>query len=240
MKKWIIIVSTLLLSMGIMWGNHTYKQNKIAKEVESQLESRMNRQFTVTDIRSSKDESGSYYHVTVKMAGVKKSFTFQREKEAIGNLYEYEVIEELWDRQYTQQIKEIIKGHSLNVKGVEGTFGVDSEEPINIKNVPSSQEVRTKYGKEIIINTITIHLSDNYPLEARQQEKENEKVFNLLEDLRTHNMDNNLFLDIIYKNSQQRYTITINKHQGDKYHTPEDMKKALAKTQKQVEQTYRK
>ncbi|RAS84848.1 hypothetical protein [Priestia endophytica] len=125
MKKWIIIVSTLLLSMGIMWGKHTYKQNKIAEEVESQLESRMNRQFTVTDIRSSKDESGSYYQVTVKMEGVKKPFTFQREKEAIGNLYEYEVIEELWDRQYIQEVSSILKIHPFEVKNVTGTIGIN-------------------------------------------------------------------------------------------------------------------
>src|SRR5688572_900913 len=121
MKKIIGIMIVLLLVIGGIWMFHTYNKEKIAKEVETQLESRMDRQFTVTDIQSSKDESGSYYHVTVKMEGVKKPFTFQQEKEAIGNLYKYEVIEELWDRQYTQQIKEIVQSHPFNVGEIEGT-----------------------------------------------------------------------------------------------------------------------
>ncbi|RAS84847.1 hypothetical protein [Priestia endophytica] len=91
-----------------------------------------------------------------------------------------------------------------------------------------------------MIDHIDIMLNDDYPLDSKQQEKENKKVFNLLEDLRAHNMATDLVLEVIYKDSQQRYIITINEYQKDKYHTPEDMKKALAKTQKQVEQTYRK
>ncbi|MBG9811283.1 hypothetical protein ABD68_06625 [Bacillus endophyticus] len=237
MKKWTIIVSILLLCTGATWGMHTYNQNKISKEIEFQLESRMNRQFTVTDICSSKDESGSYYHVTVKMEGVKKPFTFQQEKEAIGNLYKYEVIEELWDRQYTQQIKEIVQSHPFNVGEIEGTVDIDRKNPINIKSVPSIQEVRAKYGKEVMIDTITINLADNYPLDASQQVRENEKVLNLLKDLRDHNMNSNLFLEVIYKNDQQTYRVAINDKNKDTYHKSEDMKKALLKTQEQVEKT---
>lgn len=38
MKKWTIIMSILLLCTGATWGVHTYNQNKILKEIESQLE----------------------------------------------------------------------------------------------------------------------------------------------------------------------------------------------------------
>ncbi|KAB2492623.1 hypothetical protein [Priestia endophytica] len=175
MKNWTIIMSILLLCTGATWGVHTYNQNKILKEIESQLESRIDCQFTVTDIRSSKDESGSYYHVTVKMEGVKKPFTFQREKEVIGNLYEYEVIEELWGRQYIQEVSSIFKKHPFEVKNVTGTIGINRKDPIDITQVPNIQEVREKYGKEIIIDHIDIMLNDDYPLDSKQQEKENEK-----------------------------------------------------------------
>ncbi|SFQ81006.1 hypothetical protein [Priestia endophytica] len=150
------------------------------------------------------------------------------------------MIEELWDRQYIQEVSSILKTHPFEVKNVTGTIGINRKDPIDIKPVPNIQEVRKKYGKEIMIDHIDIMLNDDYPLDSKQQEKENEKVFNFLQDLRTHNMGHHLALEITYKNSQQRYQIFINERQGNKYHHPEDMKKALIKTQKQVEQTYRK
>ncbi|WP_124052454.1 hypothetical protein [Priestia endophytica] len=236
MKNWTIIMSILLLCTGATRGRRTYNQHKISKEIEFQLESRMNRQFTVTYIRSSKDESGSYYHVTVKMEGVKKPFTFQREKEAIGNLYEYEVIEELWDRQYTQQINEIIKQHPFQFEDIDGTVGIQREKPVNIKNVPSIQEIREQYGKEDIIDNIDIRVKTAFPTNSSQQESENEKVYNLLQDLRNHEMDSNLSLTIEYKGSTQIYKILINDTQKDIYHNPEDVKKSWYKDQKAIEE----
>jgi hypothetical protein len=238
-KRVLLVFLVIGIIVGLGWRYFTFKKHQIAKEVENQLESRMDRQFTVTDVQSSKDESGSYYYVTVKMEGVKKPFTFQQEKEAIGNLYKYEVIEALWDRQYAQQIKEIIQSHPFNVRDIEGTVDIDRKNPINIKNVPRIQEVRTKYGKEVMVDTIIINLSDNYPLDAKQQVRENEKVFYLLEDLRDHNMNSNFFLEVIYKDEQQTYRVAINDKNPDIYYKAEDMKKALVKTQEQVKKTYK-
>ncbi|MCY8234002.1 hypothetical protein [Priestia endophytica] len=239
MKRVLLVFLVIGIIVGLGWGYFTFKKHQIAKEVENQLESRMDRQFTVTDIQSSKDESGSYYYVTVKMEGVKKPFTFQQEKEAIGNLYKYEVIEALWDRQYAKQIKEIIQSHPFNVRDIEGTVDIDRKNPINIKNVPRIQEVRTKYGKEAMVDTIIINLSDNHPLDAKQQARENEKVFYLLEDLRAHSMNSKLFLEVIYKDDQQTYRVAINNKNQDIYYKAEDMKKALIKTQEQVKKTYK-
>ncbi|MED4074315.1 hypothetical protein [Priestia endophytica] len=239
MKRVLLVFLVIGIIVGLGWGYFAFKKHQIAKEVENQLESRMDRQFTVTDIQSSKDESGSYYYVTVKMEGVKKPFTFQREKEAIANLYYYEVIEELWDSQYTQQIKEIVQNHRFNMRDIEGRVDIDRKNPINIKSVPNIQEVYAKYGQEVMVDTLIINLSDNYPLDAKQQARENEKVFNLLEDLRNHNMNSNLFLEVIYKEDQQTYRVAINDKNQDTYYKAEDMKKVLVKTKEQVEKTYK-
>lgn len=113
---------------------------------------------------------------------------------------------------------------------IEGTVDIDRKNPINIKSMPSIQEVRAKYRKEVMIDTITINLTDNYPLDTSQQVRENEKVLNLLKDLRDHNMNSNLFLEVIYKNDQQTYRVAINDKNKDTYHKLEYMKEALLKT----------
>ena len=115
------------------------------------------------------------------------------------------------------------------MRDIEGTVDIDRKNPINIKNVPRIQEVRTKYGKEVMVDTIIINLSDNYPLDAKQQVRENEKVFNLLEDLRDYNMNSNLFLEVIYKDDQQTYRVAINDKNPDIYYKAEDMKKSSCK-----------
>ncbi|MED3726236.1 hypothetical protein ACT6P6_15530 [Priestia endophytica] len=222
--------------VGLGWGYFTFKKHQIAKEVENQLESLMDRQFIVTDIQSSKDESGSYYHVTVKMEGIKDPFTLEQNEDASTSLFRYDVISELWRRQYRQQINEIIKQHPFQFEDIDGTVGIQREQPVKIKNVPSIQEIREQYGKEDIIDNIDIRVKTAFPKNGSQQESENEKVYNLLQDLRNHEMDGNLSLTIEYKGSTQIYKILINDTQKDIYHSPGDMKKSWYKDQKAIEE----
>ncbi|RAS82595.1 hypothetical protein [Priestia endophytica] len=236
MKKLIGVILILFLVIGGLWIFAVFKDHQIAKDIEHKLEERMNREFKVTNIVSYNDGSGDYYGVTVEMEGIKDLFTLEQNEDAPTSLFRYDVISELWRRQYRQQINEIIKQHPLQFEDIDGTVGIQREKPVKIKNVPSIQEIREQYGKEDIIDNIDIRVKTAFPTNSSQQESENEKVYNLLQDLRNHEMDGNLSLTIEYKGSTQIYKILINDTQKDIYHNPEDMKKSWYKDQKAIEE----
>ncbi|MGF9857681.1 hypothetical protein ACU3L3_19055 [Priestia endophytica] len=201
MKKLIGIILILFLVIGGLWIFAVFKDHQIAKDIEHKLEERMNREFKVTNIVSYNDGSGDYYGVTVEMEGIKDPFTLEQNEDAPTSLFRYDVISELWRRQYRQQINEIIKQHPFQFEDIDGTVGIQREKPVKIKNVPSIQEIREQYGKEDIIDNIDIRVKTAFPTNSSQQESENEKVYNLLQDLRNHEMDGNLSLTIEYKGS---------------------------------------
>ncbi|MCY8233996.1 hypothetical protein [Priestia endophytica] len=236
MKKLIGAILILFVVIGGLWIFSIFKDHQIAKDIEHKLEERMNREFKVTNIVNYNDGSGDYYGVTVKMEGIKDPFTLEQNEDAPTSLFRYDVISELWRRQYRQQINEIIKQHPFQFEDIDGTVGIQREKPVKIKNVPSIQEIREQYGKEAIIDNIDIRVKTAFPTNSSQQESENEKVYNLLQDLRNHEMDGNLSLTIEYKGSTQIYKILINDTQKDIYHSPEDMKQSWYKDQKAIEE----
>ncbi|MGF9857686.1 hypothetical protein ACU3L3_19070 [Priestia endophytica] len=223
-----------LLVIGGVWMYSAHKENKVAKMIEKQLEARMNQEFHVTNIDEISNGGGEYYYITTEMKGIKEPFKMQIFKQAADNLPRYAIIQELWTRQYDKEVKEMVKKHPFKLKSVEGNVGVDNEKNIDIHDIPTIEEVRKGYGKEVVYDEITLDTDYRYPIDLKSQEKEDQKIFDLLEDIKGRDMDNNLSLTVQYKDYTQRYEVLINDVQKDKYHRPEDMKKARLKTQEEV------
>ncbi|RAS84849.1 hypothetical protein [Priestia endophytica] len=231
MKKFL---STLLIIGIATWGYFTFKEHQIAQKIENQLESRMDKNFKVTDIQEISSENGEAYRVMVKMERVNKPFPMSITPNEVDNLYKYEVIFELWSRQYREEVKDIVAEHPFDIKNVHSSIGLENDGNINIKNVPSIQEVREKYGDEVVIYNITLTTGDIYPVGTSLQQMEDKKIFNLLQDFKEKGMGHNIALTVYYANSSQTYNILINDVKKDVYHTPQDMKKARLKTQEEV------
>ncbi|RAS82593.1 hypothetical protein A4R27_08835 [Priestia endophytica] len=66
------------------------------------------------------------------------------------------------------------------------------------------------------------------------QEKEDEKVFNFLQNFESHGIHNYLSLTVRYKNNTQVYDIGIHSAKSDIYHKLEDLKKARVLIQDKV------
>ncbi|MCY8234001.1 hypothetical protein [Priestia endophytica] len=226
LKLVINVIIIALIVIGGAWLYFAYKENQIAKMIEKQLENRMNREFHVTNVDEFSNGGGEYYYITVEMAGLKKPFKKEMFKSAADNLPRYAIIDELWTRQYENEIKQIVKQHPFDIERIESNVGVDEDPNVDIYNIPTIEQVREQYGKKAIYDEITLYIDYKYPQQTDLQEEENQKIFDLLEDLRDRNMDNNLALTIQYKNYTQRYEILINDVQKDTYHRSEDIKKA--------------
>ena len=81
---------------------------------------------------------------------------------------------------------------------------------------------------------IYIGVNTPYQTDTVLQEKEDEKVFNLLQDFESHGIHNYLSLTVRYKNNTGVYDIGIHSTKSDIYHKPEDLKKARVLTQDKV------
>ncbi|KAB2492622.1 hypothetical protein [Priestia endophytica] len=235
--KLIVFIGIIgLLVIGGAWMYSAHKENQVANMIEKQLEDRMNREFHVTNVEEISNGGGEYYYITVEMGGVKKPFKKEMFKSAADNLPRYAIIDELWTRQYEKEVQKIVKEHPLNIKRIESNVGIvhDQDPNVDIQNLPTIEEIRKQYGKKVIYDQITLYTNYPYPTDPELQEKEDEKIFNILKDMKDRDMDNNLSLSIQYTKYTQRYEILINDYQKDKYHSPEDMKKARLKTQEEV------
>ncbi|MCY8234000.1 hypothetical protein [Priestia endophytica] len=234
MKTLMRVIIVIFLIIGGGWVIYSSKDHKIEKSIQKQLESRMDRKFKVTDIQDVSSENGEAYRVMVKMEGVNKPFPMSITPNEVNNLYKYEVIFELWSRQYREEVKGIVAEHPFNIKNIHSSIGLEDDVDINIEDVPSIQKVREKYGDEVVIYNVTLTTDDVYPVDTSLQQMEDKKIFNLLQDFKEKGMGHNLALTIYYANSSQTYNILINEVKKDVYHTPQNMKKARLKTQEEV------
>lgn len=110
-------IGTVLIIIAAIIGWFLLKDYMEEKEIKEttkeQLEQRFHRPVTVTNVDKQWTENGSMYDVKVKLQGINGTFEIEGYTGEFYNLWRYEVIDDIWSKQFAQEVKGLLKNMTL-------------------------------------------------------------------------------------------------------------------------------
>ncbi|MBM7645468.1 hypothetical protein JOD45_001679 [Scopulibacillus daqui] len=110
-------IGTVLIIIAAIIGWFLLKDYMEEKEIKEttkeQLEQRFHRRVTVTNVDKRWTENGSMYDVKVKLQGINGTFEIEGYTGEFYNLWRYEVIDDIWSKQFAQEVKGLLKNMTL-------------------------------------------------------------------------------------------------------------------------------
>ncbi|MBM7645469.1 hypothetical protein JOD45_001680 [Scopulibacillus daqui] len=221
----------LIIIIGVVWFmlKQLMEANEIKDITKEQLEQRFHRPVTVTNVDKQWTENGSMYDVKVKLQGVNGTYEIGGYTGEFYNLWKYEVIDDIWHKQFTKEMKKMFNTKGFKLKYIDADATVPENIPIDISKLPTIQEVRKEYGQKFVSNDIQVTLQTKYPETKKGQLEENKKIFTLLKEMEKRGIARNLYLVIEYSDFKQIYVIGVKDPKTNPYHKPEDLNKAKTK-----------